>query len=120
MQRIINTEGARYELSSQWDSENKSVRVDLKIDARDWKKPSDLEIISAENNFPFILNIFKILGYEEEWPCEKGVEIDYSSVQLVLTAKSSTGKELYRDTIDSSGKFYHDITFYIKPEIGNF
>ena len=115
MQKTIETDGARYDVSTHWDSENETVGVNLKIQARDWKKDCSLDVLLVDNNFPFNLGVFVELGNEEKWTNEKGItETDYNSVSLVLTARAD-GKELYKERINSSGKFHHDLTFHIKP-----
>lgn len=116
---LVETEGADYRISAQWDSQEEAIKVNLGINARDWKKPSNLkETIFCKNGFPFVFTVSKILGLEEHWTDENEIKVDYSSVHLVLRAGPVDGKEPCINIIDTSGKFEHDLNFYIKPENG--
>ena len=115
MREIIETDGADYEISTSYDNKNHRIKINLKINARDWKKPSDFEVMLTEDNYPFKLDGVVILGEEERWPGENGTEIDYKTVLFSLIATSLSGNRLYKQTINTSAKFFHDIDFYIRP-----
>lgn len=117
MMKTIRRQGAEYEISTNWNEKEQTVGVRLKVHAKDWKKPSNFRTIVEENDHPsFTLEGFVMLGCEERWPCENGTESDYGSVDLLLTARSEEGKEIYQQTVNTSGIFYHDLAFDVNPK----
>lgn len=114
MEKIIETEGVDYKISTKWDTELNAIKVNLNIEVRDWKKAGNLDVLLMENDFPFRIISSLFFGIEEEWyyPNTGKTEIDYSDVNLHLHACSSEGKSLYSKDIKNPHK---NLIFYIRP-----
>lgn len=115
MEKTIETEGVDYKILTEFDTEQKAIKVSLNIKARDWKKAGNLDVLLMENNFQFKLVSLVTFGTEEEWYYSNTgkTEIDYSEVNLYLYACSSEGKNLYSKEIKNP--FSENLIFYIKP-----
>jgi len=113
MERTVETEGARYSISTGYNSKTNSINVYLGVEATDWKKSSELEAELSEHNFPFVLRTRILLtreknfGYNEKTGMD---DIDYESVTLFFDARSKEDV-LYRNSRDVTGRFVFNVNF---------
>ncbi len=113
MKKTIKSEGVDYELSTKLEDNQKAIKVNINIKARDWKKAKNLDVVLVENDFPFRVTSYLFFGNEEYYVYEDKSEMDYREIKLYIDVSSLEEKIFYSTKIKNP--FYENLTIFFNP-----